>query len=119
MRELLIDLITTLGNICPAFIEVPFQTPFPYITIEPGQTLRGLPGGPTLLKLNVKIWSRYKGTKEILQLARAVENDLETYAPKAQKVSLKMMESTLVLLSDKKTRVHTFCLKARLGGTPQ
>ena len=119
MRNLLIDLRTTLGEVCPTFLQVPAKTPHPYITIEPGQSLQGLPWGPLIVTLTIKIWSRYAGTREILKLAKSVETLLQKYAPATFEVSLKMQESTLVLLSDSKTRVHSFHLKARLPGWSQ
>lgn len=118
MREFLIDFAALLGQVSPAFLQVPPKTAYPYITLEPAQSLHGLPGGPTILTLSVKIWSRYAGTQEILKLARGVEVLLQGYAPKHIKVSLKILESALMLLNDGQTRVHTFRLKARLMGRP-
>lgn len=114
MRNLLIDLRTSLGEVCPTFLHVPTKSTYPYITIEPGQSLHGLPWGSTILTLTIKIWSCYTGTREILKLSKCVETRLQKYTPNSFEVSLKMLESTLVLLSDGKTRVHSFRLKARL-----
>jgi hypothetical protein len=116
MRDLLTDLRTTLEEVCPTFLEVPPKTPFPYITIEPGKSLRGYPWGPLIVTITIKIWSDYSGTKEILTLSKTLEKLLQSYTPIAFQVSLKMLESTLMLLTDEKIRVHTFRLKARLQG---
>lgn len=116
MRDLLTDLRTTLAEVCPTFLEVPPKTAYPYITIEPGQSLQGYPWGPLIVTLTIKVWSDYAGTKEILSLSKTVEKLLQGYAPTAFEVSLKMVESTLMHLRDEKIRVHTFRLKARLRG---
>ncbi len=110
MRELFLDLTKLLEHVCPVFQHVPADPPHPYITLEPTQSLQGLPWGPTLVTFTVKIWSRYSGTKEILKLAKGVESLLYTY----QKGSLKVMKSGLSLLKDEETRVHTFSIKARV-----
>jgi len=119
MRELLADLATTLGQVGPAFLQVPPNTAYPYISLEPNQRLQGLPGGPLVLTLSIKIWSRYAGTQEVLKLAKGVEDILQAYAPQTVKVCLKILESTLMLLTDGQTRVYTFRLKARLRGRTQ
>jgi hypothetical protein len=112
MRDLLIDLRQELSSLCPTFLQVPPNTPTPYITIEPGQSLQGLPWGPRIAILTIKVWSRYYGTKEILMLAKGIEGLLQAYRP----VSLKISESALILQKDEQTRVHRFRLKARLPG---
>jgi hypothetical protein len=116
MGEFLNYLTTGLTHICPAFTQVPPQTVYPYITLEVEQKLQGLPWGPFMVIVSVKIWSRYAGTQEILKLAKAVEEFLSTQTFKG---SLKLLESTLVLLNDSQTRVHSFRLKARLSGGTQ
>ncbi|OJW50569.1 MAG: hypothetical protein BGO67_05705 [Alphaproteobacteria bacterium 41-28] len=116
MREFLIDLRTTLAEVCPTFLQVPHKTPYPYITIEPGHYLQGFPWGPLIATLTIKIWSDYAGTKEILSLGRAVEKRLRTYAPTTFEVSLKVEKSSLMLQADEKIRVHTLRLRARLRG---
>lgn len=116
MRDFLIDLATALGQIGPTFLQVPPKTTYPYITIEPEQSLQGLPSGPIILTMAVKIWSRYAGTQEILTLAKGVEDLLQGYAPRFFKVSLKVLGSTLILLDDGQTRVYTCRLKARVTG---
>lgn len=119
MGEFLKKLSEGLNRICPTFTQVPFQTPYPYITLEAEQILQGLPWGPCMVILTVKIWSRYTGTQEILRFAKDVEAFLQTYGGPAFEVSLKILESSLVLLKDGQTRVHCFRLKARLpGGHP-
>jgi hypothetical protein len=112
MGELLMTLSTTLGQVCPTFLQVPSHTAYPYITLEPEQSLQGLPWGPRMVIISVKIWSRYAGTQEILKLAREAEAYLQGYHPQAG--SLKILESTLTLLKDGQTRVHTFRIKVRL-----
>ena len=62
-----------------------------------------------MVTLTLKIWSRYAGTHEILKLAKEVEGFLQVC-----EISLKILESTLVLLEDGQTRVHSFRLKARV-----
>jgi hypothetical protein len=116
MREFLIDLRTTLTEVCPTFLQVPLKTPYPYITIEPGHYLQGFPWGPLIVTLTIKICSDYAGTKEILSLARAVEKRLRRYTSTTFEVGLKMEKSSLMLLVDEKIRVHTILLKARLRG---
>ena len=111
MGELLKKLTTELGRICPTFTQVPLQTAYPYISLEPEQNLQGLPWGPSMVILNVKIWSRYAGTQEILRFAKEVE---EFLYEQSFEISLKILESTLVLLEDGQTRVHCFRLKARV-----
>lgn len=111
MLNFLKKITTGLEAICPAFTHVPLQTPYPYITIETEQMLRGLPWGPHMALMNVKIWSRYRGIQEILKLAKDVEHFLER-----QNGSLKIIESTLVILNDGQTRLHSFRLKARIPG---
>jgi len=110
MRDFLLDLTKALTEICPAFLHLPPETPYPYITIEPVSSLQGLPWGPTIITLTIKIWSRYTGTHEILKLARSVEKTVNTY----KKSSLKIIKSALTLRADKKTRVHTIHLQARV-----
>lgn len=116
MRNLLTDLRLTLNELCPTFLQTPIHPIYPYIIIEPGQSLKGLPWGPHIALLSIKIWSRYKGTREILKIAKHAENILEHYAPKILEARLKLIESTLVLLKDEQTRLHTFRLKARYQG---
>ncbi len=116
MREFLTNLMTTLHQVCPTFLQVKPHTAYPYITIEPQQMLQGLPGGPCIVTLAIKISSRYAGTREILKLAKRIESLLHGYSPASIKVSLKILKSSLVLLADEQTRVHTFLLKARLKG---
>jgi hypothetical protein len=112
MGEFLNKLTTELAQFCPTFTQTPPQTPYPYITLEMDQLLHGMPWGPTMAVLTVKIWSRYCGTFEILTIAKQVEGFLQNYTrPDA---SLKLMESTLTLLKDGQTRQHCFRLKARL-----
>jgi len=118
MRKFYTDLTAALSQVCPAFLHVPPQTIYPYITLEPGNSLQGLPWGPLIVIFSVKIWSRYTGTQEILKLAHAVEHLLHWYTPKTFTASLKILESTLILLKDGQTRVQTFRLKARLTGDP-
>ncbi|MBY0501455.1 MAG: DUF3168 domain-containing protein [Alphaproteobacteria bacterium] len=116
MNELLWDLTQSLAHICPAFLQLPPQTPYPYIMIEPEMVLQGVPWGPTMVTLTVKIWSRYAGTSEILRLVKGVDLALQSYVSETLEVSLKIIESTLSFLNDCQTRVHTFRLKARLSG---
>lgn len=111
MGELLKNLTAGLGHICPTFTQVPPQSAYPYITLEAEQNLQGLPWGPSMVILSVKIWSRYAGTQEILSLAKEVEGFLYE---QSFKTSLKILESTLVFLNDDQTRVHCFRLKARV-----
>lgn len=110
MGEFFFDLIKALRQICPAFLHLPPDVAYPHITVEPTNSLTGLPWGPTVLNFSVKIWSHYAGTKEILKMAKNVEAALNTY----QKGSLKVMKSALSLLEDGKTRVHTFQVKAKI-----
>lgn len=114
MRKFISDLRKSLSQVCPAFLHVPPQTPTPYVTLEVEQSLQGLPWGPRVVKLNVKVWSQYKGTQEVLKLAKSVEEHLHTYSSSALGISLKLLESTLVFLPDTQTRVHTFRVHARL-----
>lgn len=114
MREILINLQKKLNHICPSFIQVPPNTPYPYITLEPGQILQGLPWGPSIALINVKIWSNYKGTREILKLARGVDTLLGGYVSPLAHGSLKVLDSSLMLFKDETTRVHTFRLKMLL-----
>lgn len=116
MRELLTTLSTALGQICPTFVHVPPQTVYPYITLEPKQVLEGFPAGSRVMLVSIKIWSRYKGTQEILKLAKEVEGLLQNYAPQTFKVSVKILESTLVFLEDGNTRLHTIQIKMRSFG---
>lgn len=116
MGEFLNHLREGLQQICPSFLHVPPQTPYPYITLEAEQILKGLPWGPSMVMVRIKIWSRYAGTQEILKLAKAVESFLQTYHPLTFHISLKLVESGLILLSDGQTRIHEFRLKTRLSG---
>jgi hypothetical protein len=113
MGEFFKKMTLALSQICPTFTQVLPQTPYPYITLEAEQTLQGIPWGPSMVILRVKIWSRYRGTQEILRLAKEVEKFL--YAGTFY-VSLKILESTLVFLDDGQTRIHCFRLKARILG---
>lgn len=110
MDEFLKKLTTELNQICPAFLQVPFQTPYPYITVEADTLLQGLPWGPSMAIVSVKIWSRYTGIQEVLKFAKAIEELLSL-----SEWALKILESTLVMLNDGQTRVHTFRLKTRLS----
>lgn len=116
MGEFLNHLTMGLNHVCPTFTQLPPQTAYPYITVEVEQKLQGLPWGPYMVMLTIKIWSRYAGTQEVLKLAKAVEDFLSTQTFKG---SLKLLESTLVLLNDAQTRVHSFRLKARILGDSQ
>ena len=111
MGEFLKKLTTGLEHICPTFTQVPPQTAYPYISLEPEQNLQGLPWGPSMVILSVKIWSRYAGTQEVLKFAKEVEGFLDEQSFVG---CLKILESTLVLLEDGQTRVHCFRLKARV-----
>ncbi|MBA3814626.1 MAG: hypothetical protein H0X26_09160 [Alphaproteobacteria bacterium] len=113
MGEFLKKLMTGLNQICPTFTQTPPQTPYPYITLEVEQKLSGLPWGPFMVIVTAKIWSRYPGTQEILKLAKEAEGFLHA---RSFETSLKLLESTLVLLNDGQTRVHSFRLKARVMG---
>jgi len=112
MHKLLLDLKETLESICPTYIHLLPKTPYPYITIEPDVVLRGLPWGPCISIIFVKIWSRYLGTIEILNLAKEVEAILQNYRLN----SLTIQQSSLQLSRDEQTRVHTFKLKVRHMG---
>ncbi len=118
MREFLIMLRKSLSEVCPTFLQIPSQTPYPYITISPGRSLQGLPWGPRVLLLTIKIWSQYTGTQEILRLTKELENLIQEYNFRPFEGSLKIVESGLILLKDKQTRVHTFLLKVRFQGRP-
>jgi len=111
MGEFLNKMRVALNQICPTFTQTPLQTPYPYITLDVEQKLQGLPWGPLMVVVAVKIWSRYAGTHEILKLAKGVEGFLYEYS---FETSLKILESSLVLLKDGQTRVHSFRLKARI-----
>ncbi len=111
MGELLKKLTAGLAHICPTFTQTPPQTPYPYITLQADNVLQGLPWGPSMVTLSVKIWSRYRGTQEILKFAKEVE---EFLYEESFEIRLKILESTLVLLNDGVTRVHSFRLKARV-----
>lgn len=119
MGQFLKNLAVALDQFCPTFTQVPYQTPYPYITLEAEQILQGLPWGPSMMMLNIKIWSRYAGIQEILKIAKSVEAFLNTYHSPSLQVSLKLLESTLVLLKDGQTRIHCFRLKVRLSGDSQ
>lgn len=110
MREFLLSLKQSLEEVCPTYVHVPPRAHYPYITLEPEIFLQGVPWGPLIVRLQVKIWSHYLGTQEVLQFAHQVEEALESY-PSA---SLKILKSVLVLLKDGKTRLHTFDVKARI-----
>lgn len=116
MRELLNHIRANLNHICPSFIQVPPHVPYPHITLEPGQILQGLPWGPRIVLINIKIWSRYAGTREILKLAKGVDTLLTGYTPPTFDISIKVLDSIVTLSADEQTRVHTFRLKARLRG---
>lgn len=118
MRKLLIDLRRALNEFCPTFLHVPFDVAYPHMTLEPRQNLKGLPWGPHILLLNLKIWSRYQGTREILKIAKKIEKALYAHIPKSLGISLKVTESSLSLLKDGQTRSHTFGLKIRYRETP-
>ena len=110
MGNFYFDLTNVLNKICPAFLSLPADVDYPHLTVEPANFLTGLPWGPTVLNFSVKICSRYAGTKEILKMARNVEEALCSY-----KIgSLKVIKSSLSLLEDGETRVHTFQVKAKI-----
>src|SRR4030095_2221995 len=101
MRDLLKDLSHNLQDICPVFLQLPLaekDISYPYITIEPENFLQGLPWGPSIMTLFVKIWSRYTGTKEILILTKKVEKKLHSYTSATLNVSIKILTSALLLL---------------------
>lgn len=111
MREFLLELRSALLPMSPTFLHVPQDVPYPHITLEPLSSLRGIPWGPLVLTFRLKIWSQYEGTREILEMIKNVEAFLGSY-PKG---SLKVLKSALTLLTDKKTRVHVFSVKARIA----
>lgn len=111
MRNFILDLSKSLTPLCPTFLHVPPETPYPHISIEPLQSLMGVPWGPTIVTLAIKIWSQYAGTKEILSLAKSVENVLQHYG----KANIKVSESGLALSNDGTTRVHTIRIKAKVN----
>lgn len=115
MRELLLNLSSLLSAVIPTYVHVPQKTPYPYITLEPDLVLLGLPWGPRVVTFSIKIWSRYAGTIEILRLAKDVETILQNYSHN----SIKIRESSLELLKDGQTRLHTFKVKTRLLGTSE
>jgi len=110
MRDFFLDLTKVLSQVCPVFLHVPPEATYPYMTLEPINSLQGIPKGPTLITFTLKIWSQYAGTKEILRMAKRVEPLLHAY----QKGSLKIMKSGIALLKEGNTRVHTFNIKARV-----
>lgn len=110
MRKLLKDLKDELGSICPTYIQRPEEISFPHITLVPEQTLCGVPWGPRIACLSIKLWSRYAGTLEILQLGKEVEQRIYNFSS----FSLKLTESSLLLLKDERTRLYKFRLKALL-----
>jgi hypothetical protein len=110
MRDFILDLTKILTPLCPTFLHVPPETPYPHISIEPLQSLMGVPWGPTVITLAIKIWSQYAGTKEILNLAKEVERVLRHY----NKANIKISESSLALSNDGTTRVHTIRIKAKV-----
>lgn len=118
MRKVLNDMRKLLNEICPTFVQVPPDVPYPYITLEPEHSLIGLPKGPSILILNIRLWSQYKGTMEILKLTRKVEKMLLLRVPQSLKVALKILESSLLLQKDKETRTHTFSIKLRYREAP-
>lgn len=105
-----------LAQFCQTFTQVPPYTPYPYITLEAEQVLQGLPWGPSVVIVVLKIWSRYPGTQEILKMAKKVEEFLNDHLLSAFPISLKILESALVSLKDGQTRVHHFRLKVRIPG---
>ena len=113
MRKLLKELQESLSLVCPTYIQHPEVLDFPHITLVPEQSLCGVPWGPRVAYVSVKLWSRYTGTLEILRLGKEVESTLIHFLP----YSLKLTESTLLLLKDKRTRLYKFRLKALLPGT--
>lgn len=117
MGQLLKTLAGELNQFCPTFTQVPQHTPYPYITLEAEQVLQGVPWGPSMMILSLKIWSRYAGTHEILRLAKNVEAFLNS--SQFPQASLKILESSLLLLKDGQTRLHCFRLKARITGDEQ
>lgn len=116
MGEFLKNLAKELGQLCPTFTQVPHPTPYPYITLEAEQILQGAPWGASMAIVNLKIWSRYAGTQEILRIAKNVEEFLNGPKIPSLQISLKLLESSLLLLQDGQTRIHCFRLKARLPG---
>lgn len=111
MRKLLWTLTRSLSHICPAFLHVPMNIPYPYITLEPEQTLKGVPWGPSILCLSVKVWSRYTGTQEVLSLANNVDEFFREFNPESFDLNLNIKESKLILLSDGQTRLYNLRLK--------
>ena len=109
MHKFALDLMTTLTPVCPTFLAVPLDVPYPHITVEPQSCLTGVPKGPTVAIMCVKILSRYRGLREILLLKRDVDHILATYLLG----SIKIQESVLSLLDDKVTHVHTFRLRVK------
>ncbi|EKE10377.1 MAG: hypothetical protein ACD_16C00043G0004 [uncultured bacterium] len=112
MRKLLNELRNDLSLICPTHIQRPEEVFFPHITLVPEQSLYGVPWGPRIACISIKLWSRYAGTLEILRLGYEVEQRLYAFSP----FSLKLMESSLHLLKDERTRLYKLRLKALLPG---
>lgn len=109
MHEIAVNLINTFTQVCPTFLSVPHPVPYPHMTVEPKSELKGMPRGPTVAIITLKIWSRYAGLREILLLKKEAESKMEAY-PLG---SIKLMDSILSLGEDKITHVHTFRLKVR------
>jgi hypothetical protein len=116
MRTVLKDLIQILSPECPAFTQAPSQKIYPYMTLDVVQNLQGYPHGPRILMVNLKIWSQYNGTFEILKLAKDVEHRLERYKPQTYTGSVKICESSMSLQKDGLTRAFLFRLKIRIKG---
>lgn len=110
MRSFLIHLTKTLSAVCPAYLQPPEAAVYPHMLVEPLHSLKGLPGGPTIVTFTIKLSSRYPGTKEILKLGIDVEKTIHSY----QKSSLKLLKSALSFSPEKKIRLHTFHVKGRI-----
>lgn len=118
MRKLINNIRKSLDELCPTFVQVPEDIPYPYITLEPENNLMGLPSGPSILVMKIRLWSQYKGTMEILKLTRKVEKMLLMKIPQSLKIALKIVESSLTLQKDKLTRTHTFSIRLRYHEAP-
>lgn len=75
LRQFLLKESPFSSKLSGIFTAVPFQTPYPYLTLEWENTLQQR--GRASVTVTLKLWSAYQGLKEIKELGSELKKILE------------------------------------------